>query len=334
MFPLVVRATSVSDANRNASRSLNLLVKRVAPVPILVLSNARNSARSGLGRLLQDEGMNAFDVGRPSTISNEALRPYDVVVLEPSVLTAGQATLLSQWVNRGGNLISIRPDRKLFELLGVRKARTGRPDSDLLLDPLFAFGVHREDERIGIRGLTDRYQAAGAVNVASLPSGLSETKQDSAVTLRNVGENGGQAAAFGFDPARPVVSGKKAGLDGSRQLLVNLITLMNADRNLIPRFWQAPEGTELSTGWKHARDASIIRYVNWDDGRQSFWIGAHPEAEGLMAILPVPDGSKVSEIRRNGQTVSFTTRAFKGIGYVWFSALTGDYEVSFTSAAP
>jgi hypothetical protein len=38
------------------------------------------------------------------------LSNFDVVVLGETPLSAGQVTMLSNWVSSGGNLIAMRPD--------------------------------------------------------------------------------------------------------------------------------------------------------------------------------------------------------------------------------
>ena len=110
-----------------------------------------------------------------------------------------------------------------------------------------------------------------------------------AVTLRSVGSNGGQAAAFTYDLARSVVYTRQGnpswagqerdGVTGIRpddmfystwlnttkvaipqadeqqRLLANLITLMNSDRMPLPRFWYLPRGEKavvVMSGDDHA----------------------------------------------------------------------------------
>ena len=100
------------------------------------------------------------------------------------------------------------------------------------------------------------------------------------MTLRSVGSNGGQAAAFTYDLARSVVYTRQGnpawagqerdgvlGLrpndmfystwldtnkiaipqaDEQQRLLLNLITLMNADQMPLPRFWYLPRGEKAA----------------------------------------------------------------------------------------
>ena len=54
-------------------------------------------------------------------------------------------------------------------------------------------------------GTADRYTLNGATAVASLYSNATTATVNPAVTLRSVGSNGGQAAAFTFDLARSIV---------------------------------------------------------------------------------------------------------------------------------
>ena len=113
--------------------------------------------------------------------------------------------MLSDWVDRGGNLIAMRPDPDLAGLLGLtdsgtdlsdalppdrhQRRRAGcrprRPD-----DPVPRHGrpVHADGRRRGRRGAVLERDGRPPANPA--------------VTLRIVGTNGGQAAAFAYDLAR------------------------------------------------------------------------------------------------------------------------------------
>jgi hypothetical protein len=45
------------------------------------------------------------------------LAAYDVVILGEQPITAAQATMYSDWVNGGGNLVAMHPDADLYGLL-------------------------------------------------------------------------------------------------------------------------------------------------------------------------------------------------------------------------
>ena len=129
---------------------------------------------------------------------------------------------------------------------------------------------------IQYHGTADNYALNGATAIATVYSGASTATTNPAVTLHSVGSNGGQAAAFTYDLARSVIYTRQGnpswagqerdGVSGIRpddmfyssrlntnkvdipqadeqqRLLVNLITLMNADKMPLPRFWYLPRG--------------------------------------------------------------------------------------------
>ena len=61
------------------------------------------------------------------------------------------------------------------------------------------------DETIQFHGTADRYTLTAATNVATLYVNATTATSNPAVTLRSVGTNGGQAAAFTYDLARSIV---------------------------------------------------------------------------------------------------------------------------------
>ena len=133
---------------------------------------------------------------------------------------------------------------------------------------------------IQYHGAADRYNLNGARAVATLFSNATTATTNPAVTLRSVGSNGGEAAAFTYDLARSVVYTRQgnpawAGLerdgatgvrpsdmffpdwldtsriavpqaDEQQRLLANLITQMERDRMPLPRFWYLPRGEKAA----------------------------------------------------------------------------------------
>ena len=154
---------------------------------------------------MRSEGLNAFTTLDVSLMSASILNNFHVVILGETSLSTGQVTMLTNWVNAGGNLIAMRPDKKLASLLG-------------LVD-----GVGHAGERVRARQhLDDTWRrdhvgdhavprnvrpvpALAATTVATLYSSASTATLYPAVTLRSVGSSGGQAAAFTYDLARSVV---------------------------------------------------------------------------------------------------------------------------------
>ena len=140
------------------------------------------------------------------------------------------------------------------------------------------------DQTVQFHGTADHYVLNGANALATLYSNATTATAYPAVTLNEVGSNGGQAAAFTFDLAKSVVytrqgnpawvdtNGDGSGgpvraddlfhngsdtdwvdlnkvaipqADEQQRLLANLITQMNLDVIPLPRFWYFPHGVKV-----------------------------------------------------------------------------------------
>ncbi len=250
--------------------------------PILIISSASNPFTQYYAEILRTEGFNAFYVLDIAQVSASALAAYDTVILGEMALTTTQVTMLSNWVNGGGNLIAMRPDKQLAPLLGLTDASATLSDAYLLVNTASGPGEGIVSQTIQFHGIADRYTPNGASTVATLYSSATVTTSNPAVTLRNVGA--GQTAAFTYDLARSVVytrqgnpawSGKERDgitpirsddlfygsasgdpqpdwidlnkvaipqADEQQRLLVNLIIEMNFTKKPLPRFWYFPRG--------------------------------------------------------------------------------------------
>ena len=175
--------------------------------PILVISSSTNPFGRYYNEILRNEGFNLFLSTDISSITTTILNAYDVVVLGELSLTPGQVTMLSDWVNAGGNLIAMRPDKQLAGLLGLSYASATLDDGYLLVDTSTQPGSGIVSETMQYHGTADLYNTAGANTVATLYSNAATPVPGNApaVTLNDVGANGGQAAAFSYDLARSIV---------------------------------------------------------------------------------------------------------------------------------
>ncbi len=175
--------------------------------PILVITSS--STFSGYyAEILRNEGFNAFAVADISAVSAATLAAYDVAILAPTTLSAAQVTLLTDWVTAGGNLIAMRPDPQLAGLLGLTATSPSISNGYLLVDTSKAPGNGIVNQTIQFHGTADRYTlngASGASSVAMLYTNANTATSNPAVTLRSVGTNGGQAAAFTYDLATSIV---------------------------------------------------------------------------------------------------------------------------------
>jgi hypothetical protein len=173
--------------------------------PVLVISAAGNPFGRYYGEILRAEGLNEFTIADIGSVSAATLDAHDVVVLAQTTLTDAQAAMLQSWVQGGGNLIAMRPDARLAGLLGLT-ATAGTLDSAYLkVDTGAGPGAGITDQTIQFHGAADRYSLSGASEVARLYSDANSASSNPAVTLRDVGGAGGQAAAFTYDLARSVV---------------------------------------------------------------------------------------------------------------------------------
>ena len=174
--------------------------------PVLVISKSTNPFTRYVGEILLAEGLNHYAIREIGTLTATILADYDVAILGEMTLTTAQVTLLTDWVDDGGNLIALRPDPQLASLLGITAASGTLAEGYLLVDDSAAPGQGIVNETIQFHGTADRYTLNGATAVATLYSDATTATSNPAVTLRSVGSAGGQAAAFTYDLARSVVT--------------------------------------------------------------------------------------------------------------------------------
>ena len=192
------------DAANNLSGYSNIVSVSTAP-PILIISSDSTPFSNYYAEILRTEGLNEFDIRDISTVSSADLSSYDVVILGQMSLSSAQATMFSTWVNGGGKLIAMRPDKKLAGLLGLSDLSSTNSDRYLLVNTSSGPGVGIVNETIQYHGIADLYSLNGASSLATLYSNATTATSSPAVTLNNVGTNGGQAAAFTYDLARSII---------------------------------------------------------------------------------------------------------------------------------
>ena len=83
-------------------------------------------------------------------------------------LTPGQVTMLHDWVDAGGNLIAMRPDKQLAGLLGISDGAATLSNAYLKIDTGTAAGAGLVDQTIQFHGTADRYSLDGAASIATL----------------------------------------------------------------------------------------------------------------------------------------------------------------------
>jgi hypothetical protein len=200
-------AAGAADASGNPLRAdvSWSFTTRAVPPPVLVVSSSANPFGAYAAEILEAEGLDAFDSLDLSQMSEVVLARYEVVVLGEAALSASQVSLLTDWVNDGGNLVALRPDKQLASLLGVTDAGGTLDNAYLAVDNSTEPGTGIVGQTIQFHGAADRYTLSGATAVATLYSDAATSTTHPAVTLRAIGTRGGQAAAFTYDLARSIV---------------------------------------------------------------------------------------------------------------------------------
>lgn len=173
--------------------------------PVLVIGSSSDPFARYSAEMLRAEGMNEFSVLNLGSVNSTVLASYDVVVLGRQSLTTTQVTMFTNWVNNGGVLIAIRPDKRLAGLLGVTDAAATLSNRYLLIQTASGPGKGLVNETIQFHGTADLYNLNGATALATFYSTATTATTNPAVTWRNVGSNGGKAIGFLYDLNRSVV---------------------------------------------------------------------------------------------------------------------------------
>lgn len=174
--------------------------------PILVITGSSQPFSAYYAEILRAEGLTAFASADIATVTTTMLNQYDVVIVGDIPLTTTQVALFSDWVTAGGNMIAMHPDKKLAGLLGLNDQASTLTDAYLKVHTESSPGSGITAQSMQYHGSADNYTTqSGTSVVATLYSSDTGATSNPAVTLRNVGTSGGQAAAFTYDLARSVI---------------------------------------------------------------------------------------------------------------------------------
>ncbi len=174
--------------------------------PVLVVTSGALPFSTYYSEILRAEGIGSFESVDLSHVSAELLDRFDMALLGEMPLSAAQAAMFSDWVHTGGDLITMRPDKRLAGLLGLEDQAASLNEGYLLIDTATAPGHGIVGETIQYHGAADLYRLkTGTSEIARLYSNRSSATANPAITVRSVGNSGGQAAAFTYDLARSVI---------------------------------------------------------------------------------------------------------------------------------
>jgi chitodextrinase len=203
--PSLPHATDLAG-NALASNVSWTFTTEASPPPMLVVTSSTNDFTLYTGQILKAEGLNDYTSIDVSLLSPSFLTPFRVIVLGDTALTPAQVTTLSDWVNSGGTLIALHPDKQLATLLGLTATSNTLSNAYLKVDTTVGTpGNGIVGQTIQYHGTADRYTLNGATAVATLYSTATTATANPAVTMRSVGSNGGRAIAFTYDLAKSII---------------------------------------------------------------------------------------------------------------------------------
>jgi hypothetical protein len=224
-----------------------------------------------LGEIMQAEGFSLFDTTQLSSVSLASLNNYDTVVLAETTLTASQATIFTQYVQSGGNLIAMRPDAQLASVFGLGTPVGTLSNPYLAIQTTNSYGQGLPPDSLQTHTTASLYSGTTAQEVALLYSNATSSTSAPAVTVNSFGN--GKAAAFTYDLASSVVylrQGNPAQTDVDtdgdgivrivdmyyhwidlnkmplpqadiqQRLFGRILGLLNTSKNPLPRFWYFP----------------------------------------------------------------------------------------------
>lgn len=210
---LAMDASGSDEGAKNAMQE----PKPASGIPVLIISSAGNPFSKYYAEILRTEGFNSFTEKEVSFISPGLLASFDVVILGEVPLTAAQVDILASWVQKGGNLIAMRPDKKLAHLLGLTDLGSTMSNAYLLVDTSSDPGMGLVNKTIQYHGVADLYDLKGSETLATLYSDAGAATSNPAVTLRKVGTKGGEAAAFTYDLAKSIIQTRQGNPDWAGQ---------------------------------------------------------------------------------------------------------------------
>ncbi|MGL2962857.1 DUF4082 domain-containing protein [Flavobacterium sp. RSB2_4_14] len=268
--------------------------------PILIISSSTNPFSRYPIEILRAEGINQFKAEDISVLNQTLLANYEVVILGEMTLSSEQVTLLTNWVNTGKTLITLRPKSNLYPLLGIASSSGTLSDKYLLFNTTNGPGVGLVDETIQYHSDADLYVLLtdnAPTVLATLYSSASTSTSNPAIISRTVGT--GKVFAFAYDLAKSVVYTRQGNpawagqqrddqndgnirsndlfhpdwidfnkvqipqADEQQRLLSNIITQSILPKMPLPKFWFLPrklKAAVVMTGDDHGNNGTAGRF--------------------------------------------------------------------------
>src|SRR5215831_16654395 len=173
--------------------------------PILVVQDSSSSDpyQNFVPELLTTEGLNGFQIAQLGDLTAAFLANYDVIILPRLALSAGQATLLQNYVNAGGTLVGFRPDLQLASVFGVTSTGSTLAEAWLKINTSTRYGSGLAGQVMKFHGIADLYTLGSATALATLYQSAATSTSAPAAAINAFGQ--GQGILFSFDLGQSIV---------------------------------------------------------------------------------------------------------------------------------
>ncbi len=205
-IPLTTLTAQAAPAKTTAAAPTNSLAASSANAPVLLVYNDSYSANKFgryLGEIMNSEGFNLFDTQQLPNLTATILAGYDSVVLAQTNLTSTQASMFTQYVQNGGNLIAMRPDAQLASVFGLGTSAGTLSNGYMAIQTSNSYGQGFAPDSLQLHTTADKYSGGTAQTVALLYTNATTATTYPAITANNYGN--GKAIAYTYDLAQTVV---------------------------------------------------------------------------------------------------------------------------------
>jgi hypothetical protein len=242
--------------------------------PILVVTTTANPYSNYYSEILKTEGFNYFDVKDITTISPSVLASYSTVLVADMPVSQSQVDMFSAWVSSGGNLITMRPDKKFASLLGLNDVGQTSTNQYLRTNVASPAGMGIVDTTIQYKGTADLYSVSDANVAATLYSDNTTATVYPAATTHSVGA--GTAMAFTYDLAKSVIGLHQGNQAWSGEDRNGDVTIRSND------LFYGPAAGDVQPDWL---DSTKIGIPQADEQQRLL---ANMITEGMKKSMPAP----------------------------------------------
>jgi hypothetical protein len=172
--------------------------------PVLILAT---NSDFGIytAEILKTEGFNEFELDSLSgdKISTSFLSEFDLVIMAESNIDRDKLNIVSEYVKKGGKLISLLPDPALAKLSGVIPNNKSISEGYIRIDTTVEQGKGLTSKLLRLHGNADYYTLDGATTIATLSDNKVAGERHPAIVANTYGK--GQTIAFLYNLPQSIV---------------------------------------------------------------------------------------------------------------------------------